>query len=345
MYTVDCRPDAPNPGYAFLCGLDIDQDHLGPEEITNNGYAHRHHVFWFKRNYTEKFLAEHGVPLSHLNKRRSSENNYGAWRRLVAYADKSVNNLALPKKGKPSREEKEKRDELREQVLEWIKITPGCTDLDVNRKFPPTTWWPPNIMKQALRQAPPAEYELGTCKKKCIWLYGASDHGKTTAITRMIKELKINAFEYAIDDLEFKWHDNYRPNEHNAMFMDDVGPEHAPHVEHFKQLVNIKPYWGSVKCGAAVLVDVKIIFITSNHHPFRVWPDMAYGNRHAIENRMHIIESSGGDGGLSPNLYLAMIDLAKEILGIPDGHPPYALRDSADKVSVKDTLDVLKRLP
>ena len=69
---------------------------------------------------------------------------------------------------------------------------------------------------------------------------------------------------------------------------------HAPNVHHFKQMANIKPYMGSVKGGAAVRVEPKVIIVTSNYPPRGIWGNeegITREDLQAIDNRVTLMHA------------------------------------------------------
>ena len=221
MYTVDTRPDAQNPGYEFLKTLLTVAEHLGPEEESSSEipYKHRHHVFHFVSNVDEKWLADHGVPVQHCALAKNHESTTQTFMWMKQYADKSLKPKSVTKLLK------EEKDRVRQDIIKFVKSTPGCSEKDLLEKFPlPCLYWSAKTLKNHLSLAPKRPLTESTGKKKVIWIYGPSNAGKTYFINDFLKSINEIPYEYSADDLEFKWHDNWDADTHDIIWMDDIGP-------------------------------------------------------------------------------------------------------------------------
>jgi len=119
---------------------------------------------------------------------------------------------------------------------------------------------------------------------KCFWIHGLTGTGKSHSVETAFP----NCYKKSMDDL--KWFDGY--NDEDVVYLEDFDIYQVKWGGMLKRLADKWPMQASIK-GAMKYIRPKVVIVTSNYTPNRIWNDSA--TLDPLERRFKVVEKLSQD--------------------------------------------------
>ena len=166
-----------------------------------------------------------------------------------------------------------------QKIMDFWKKNPFANDLSIMTEFP-VTISQLHIMKNIYKFQPKPNDNRS--KRQVFWLYGPSDHGKSTMVKQNVAELGLSHYKM-LNATDFKWYDDYQFE--RVLEMPEVGLDRFPPICALKDLCDVSPTRVERK-GSTVHIRPLVVFITSQHSLERVYQKQYEADK-MVRNRIY----------------------------------------------------------